>query len=69
MLVKRIVGVEGDLVMTLPPYPDPVVRVPPGHLWVEGSFRSSQSASPLTVSLGDEPFHSDDSNILGPVRS
>jgi hypothetical protein len=22
--------------MTLPPYPDPVVRVPPGHAWIEG---------------------------------
>ncbi|KAF9469080.1 peptidase S24/S26A/S26B/S26C [Collybia nuda] len=51
MLVKRILAVEGDLVMTLPPYPDPVVRVPTGHLWIEG----------------DEPFHSDDSNLLGPV--
>lgn len=37
MLVKRIIGIEGDFVMTLPPYPDPVVRVPPGHLWIEGS--------------------------------
>jgi hypothetical protein len=25
--------------MTLPPYPDPVVRVPPGHLWIEGSWQ------------------------------
>ncbi|RDB22799.1 Mitochondrial inner membrane protease subunit 2 [Hypsizygus marmoreus] len=51
MLVKRIVGVEGDLVRTLPPYPDSVVRVPPGHVWIEG----------------DEPFYSDDSNRFGPI--
>jgi inner membrane protease subunit 2 len=36
MLVKRIVGVEGDVVKTLPPYPESIVRVPPGHVWVEG---------------------------------
>jgi len=50
-LVKRIIGLEGDLVTTLPPYLDPVVRVPQGHAWIEG----------------DEPFHSDDSNRFGPV--
>lgn len=51
MLVKRIIGVEGDVIRTLPPYPDPVVHVPPGHVWVEG----------------DEPFFSDDSNLFGPI--
>lgn len=51
ILVKRIIGIEGDDVATLPPYPEPVVRVPPGHAWVEG----------------DEPLHSDDSNRFGPV--
>jgi hypothetical protein len=38
-------------VKTLPPYPDMEVRVPDGHVWVEG----------------DEPFHSADSNQFGPV--
>ncbi|KAF8076265.1 peptidase S24/S26A/S26B/S26C [Lyophyllum atratum] len=51
MLVKRIVGTEGDVIRTLPPYPDLIVHVPPGHVWVEG----------------DEPFFSDDSNLFGPI--
>jgi signal peptidase I len=36
MLVKRIVAVAGDVVKTLPPYPDAEVFVPEGHVWVEG---------------------------------
>ena len=36
LLVKRIVALEGDTVKTLPPYPDAVVTIPPGHVWVEG---------------------------------
>jgi mitochondrial inner membrane protease subunit 2 len=35
-LVKRIVALEGDIVKTLPPYPDTEVTIPPGHVWVEG---------------------------------
>lgn len=50
-LIKRIIALEGDVVRTLPPYPARDVRVPIGHIWVEG----------------DEPFYSDDSNIFGPV--
>ncbi|KAG2042974.1 peptidase S24/S26A/S26B/S26C [Suillus americanus] len=51
MIVKRIVAVAGDVVKTLPPYPDPEVFVPEGHVWVEG----------------DEPFRTLDSNKFGPV--
>ncbi|KAH9938556.1 peptidase S24/S26A/S26B/S26C [Fomitopsis serialis] len=51
LLVKRIIALGGDTVKTLPPYPDAEVRIPPGHVWVEG----------------DEPFHSEDSNTFGPV--
>ncbi|KAK7470787.1 hypothetical protein VKT23_002205 [Stygiomarasmius scandens] len=51
VLVKRIIGLEGDIVKTLPPYPDPEVKIPMGHVWIEG----------------DEPFHSNDSNQFGPV--
>jgi signal peptidase I len=39
-LVKRITAIEGDTVRTLPPYPDPEVRVPKGHIWVEGLSNS-----------------------------
>jgi len=49
--VKRIVALEGDIVKTLPPYPDTEVTIPPGHVWVEG----------------DESFHTEDSNIFGPI--
>ncbi|KAJ3723101.1 peptidase S24/S26A/S26B/S26C [Lentinula raphanica] len=51
VLVKRIVGLPGDRVKTLPPYPTPEITVPQGQAWIEG----------------DEPFHSDDSNRFGPV--
>ncbi|KAI0375754.1 LexA/Signal peptidase [Pilatotrama ljubarskyi] len=51
LIVKRIVALEGDTVKTLPPYPDAEVRVPTGHVWVEG----------------DEPFRTEDSNRFGPV--
>ncbi|KAI0832537.1 LexA/Signal peptidase [Trametes gibbosa] len=51
LIVKRIVALEGDVVKTLPPYPDAEVRVPLGHAWVEG----------------DEPFRTEDSNRFGPV--
>ena len=36
MLVKRILALEGDVVKTLPPYPDQEIVVPQGHVWVEG---------------------------------
>lgn len=49
--IKRVIGLEGDFVQTLPPYPVPVVRVPQGHVWVEG----------------DEHLFSEDSNKFGPV--
>lgn len=50
-IVKRVVAVSGDVVKTLPPYLQPEVLVPEGHIWVEG----------------DEPFHSLDSNSFGPI--
>jgi inner membrane protease subunit 2 len=37
MLVKRILAMEGDIVKTLPPYPDREVHIPQGHVWVEGT--------------------------------
>jgi inner membrane protease subunit 2 len=35
-LVKRILALEGDVVKTLPPFPQPEICVPTGHAWVEG---------------------------------
>lgn len=51
MIVKRVVAVADDVVQTLPPYLEAEVRVPEGHIWVEG----------------DEPFRTLDSNTFGPV--
>ncbi|KII95227.1 hypothetical protein PLICRDRAFT_128814, partial [Plicaturopsis crispa FD-325 SS-3] len=51
LLIKRIIAVEGDVVKTLPPYPDKEVLVPRGRIWIEG----------------DESFRTDDSNRFGPV--
>ncbi|ORY00765.1 mitochondrial inner membrane peptidase complex catalytic subunit 2 [Basidiobolus meristosporus CBS 931.73] len=51
-VIKRIIAVEGDLVRTFPPNEDSsLVRIPRGYCWVEG----------------DEPMHSRDSNVYGPV--
>ncbi|TQW00757.1 mitochondrial inner membrane protease subunit Imp2 [Cordyceps javanica] len=50
--IKRIVGLEGDTVHTRPPYPFPKVKVPKGHVWIEGDGR---------------PGHTIDSNTYGPV--
>ncbi|KAH8118586.1 peptidase S24/S26A/S26B/S26C [Phellopilus nigrolimitatus] len=36
-IVKRVVGLPGDVVQTLPPYPEPEITVPAGHVWIEGS--------------------------------
>lgn len=53
---------------TRPPCPEPEVKVPQGHVWVEGVF-------PVTINFifqlfivpGDESFRSDDSNLYGPI--
>ncbi|KAJ4154055.1 hypothetical protein LMH87_010519 [Akanthomyces muscarius] len=50
--IKRIVGLEGDTVHTRPPYPFPKVKIPKGHIWVEGDGR---------------PGTTIDSNTYGPV--
>ncbi|KAF8592681.1 LexA/Signal peptidase [Ramaria rubella] len=51
LLLKRIIALEGDMVQTLPPYPEHTVTIPKGYVWIEG----------------DERFHSEDSNHFGPV--
>ncbi|KAJ7283770.1 LexA/Signal peptidase [Mycena rebaudengoi] len=52
-MVKRIVGVEGDTVRTLPPYPHPECKIPEGHIWVEGdAFHSEDSNTYGPVPLG-----------------
>jgi len=50
--VKRVTGLEGEIVSTRKPFPDPYVRVPLGHVWVEGDGGEKQSL---------------DSNTYGPV--
>ena len=53
--VKRVVAVEGDLVITKSPYPFEREEVPVGHVWVEGDV--------------EERGKSFDSNYYGPVSS
>lgn len=50
--VKRVVALENDVVQTKAPHPLPTVRVPQGHVWVEGD---------------GPPGSSLDSNTYGPV--
>ncbi|KAI1853263.1 hypothetical protein JX265_000238 [Neoarthrinium moseri] len=52
--VKRIVGLEGDVVRTREPYPVRTVQVPPGHVWVEGDGGTRDSL---------------DSNTYGPIST
>jgi len=52
MSVKRVTGLEGDVVRTRKPFPNPYVRVPQGHIWVEGDGGEGRSL---------------DSNTYGPV--
>ncbi|XP_016306538.1 mitochondrial inner membrane protease subunit 2-like isoform X1 [Sinocyclocheilus anshuiensis] len=49
-IIKRVIGIEGDFIKTLG-YKNRYVRVPDGHLWIEG----------------DHHGHSFDSNTFGPV--
>ncbi|XP_023204741.1 mitochondrial inner membrane protease subunit 2 isoform X1 [Xiphophorus maculatus] len=49
-IIKRVIGLEGDFIRTLS-YKNRYVRVPDGHLWIEGDHRG----------------HSLDSNCFGPV--
>ncbi|KAK0751069.1 mitochondrial inner membrane protease subunit-like protein [Schizothecium vesticola] len=43
--VKRIVGLEGDVIHTRPPYPQPTILVPEGHIWVEGDGDKSKDSN------------------------
>ncbi|KOS22852.1 Mitochondrial inner membrane protease subunit 2 [Escovopsis weberi] len=52
--VKRVIALEGDVVKTKTPYPVSTVRIPQGHVWVEGD-------GPPGTSL--------DSNTYGPVSA
>ncbi|RXN16653.1 transmembrane 60-like protein [Labeo rohita] len=49
-IIKRVIGIEGDFIKTLG-YKNRYVRVPDGHLWIEG----------------DHHGHSFDSNTFGPL--
>ena len=50
-LIKRVIAVEGDTMATEGRYIKPMVRIPTGHIWVEG----------------DNWWNSVDSNRYGPV--
>lgn len=45
-LIKRVVGLEGDIINTLG-YKKPFVRVPEGHCWVEGDHTGHSMDSNL----------------------
>ncbi|KZT43033.1 LexA/Signal peptidase, partial [Sistotremastrum suecicum HHB10207 ss-3] len=56
LLVKRIVALEGDVIQTMPPYPDKEVTIPTGHVWVEGDdwrSRDSNHFGPIPLALID----------------
>ncbi len=45
LAVKRIIALGGDIVHTRPPCPVSVVRVPEGHMWVEGDVKDLKNRS------------------------
>lgn len=51
--VKRVIGLEGDVIRTRRPYPNAYIRVPQGHIWVEGDAADER----LSI----------DSNTYGPI--
>lgn len=60
MIIKRIVAMPGDVVLTRPPYPFPEAEVPPAHVWVEGEDRThsldSNNYGPVSRFLATRPF-------------
>lgn len=50
-LIKRVIGLEGDWIRTLPSYAEDIVEVPKGYCWLEG----------------DHKERSLDSNHFGPI--
>ncbi|KAK5660287.1 hypothetical protein OQA88_12827 [Cercophora sp. LCS_1] len=54
IVVKRIVGLAGDVVQTHKPYPHALVQVPEGHVWVEGDASWDKTK---------------DSNYYGPISA
>ena len=55
MAIKRIVGLEGDTVVTRAPFPFSQTKVPFGHVWLEGEHPEYER-------------NTLDSNTYGPVR-
>ena len=53
MIVKRVVALQGDSVLTKNPYPFARENVPLGHVWVEGEHPEERKTL--------------DSNTYGPV--
>ena len=53
-LIKRVIGVEGDVIKTIN-YKTPYCKVPPGHCWVEGDNTGcsldSNSLGPIASGL------------------
>lgn len=41
VLIKRIIALEGDTVRIRLPCPEPEIKIPQGHVWVEGMLLSS----------------------------
>ncbi|PSR81971.1 mitochondrial inner membrane protease subunit-like protein [Coniella lustricola] len=69
LTTKRIVGLPDDLIRTKPPFPDPYVRVPPNHVWVEGDeggslTKDSNTYGPISIRL----IQGRVSHIVWPLR-
>ena len=64
MAVKRIIALEGDTVVTKPPYPRYEQKVPQGHVWLEGEHPDGNRSSNDSNTYGPVPV----SCLVGKVR-
>ncbi|XP_036616536.1 mitochondrial inner membrane protease subunit 2 [Trichosurus vulpecula] len=66
-IIKRVIALEGDIIKTMD-YRNQYVKIPPGHIWVEGDHhgRSFDSNAFGPVSLG--LLHAHATHILWPPQ-
>ncbi|XP_075065131.1 mitochondrial inner membrane protease subunit 2 isoform X4 [Mixophyes fleayi] len=64
-IIKRVIGLEGDIVKTIG-YKKQYVKIPSGHMWVEGDHRGrsfdSNAFGPVSLGL----LHAHATHILWP---